>query len=531
MPWRFYTYMITNVMKQFVITASILVVVIAFGAAVKPLSSGSLLTAFDTMKYLLLAIVPMLQFALPFAGAFAVTICLHRMAQDNEFIAMSVSGQSYVRLLAPIVVFGLVLTIVVAVLVQSIIPIFMGKMAEALTKDLPRMLAFKIQQHAPFVEENLVIWAEEIHLSPNSDDDLMYLHHVAYAKLGNRGRAEMYLTASGAYVDVIRVENRTSMDVKAEEVTQWERSQDLGGTLRFTEETSLRDAIELPSFSNQSSTALTRSELINLKSNPSEYSTVSESAKRLQSNLIRLTFLDNVKKQLSTNKTITCSSKVSKRTLQIEADGLTGSKFVSPIKVTETPEIGEPRVYKPSSATIIIDQLENGEVDSITLQMSDVIVGVGRVNENEQEQLSFSELQFEGVEVPPFVQLGVSELLSIADNIDNTRIQKAAKNVRSMIESMYHHISGRIWQRWAVSVFPILIIILGSILAIRFLHCMPLSVYAKVFVPAVVALLLIFSGGQMVRDAKELAGLGVMWVGNVGLVLLILFHWSRLKRA
>jgi lipopolysaccharide export system permease protein len=530
MPWRFYTYMITNVLKQFVVTASILVVVIAFGAAVKPLSSGSLLNAFDTLKYLLLAIVPMLQFALPFAGAFAVTICVHRMAQDNEFIAMSVSGQSYARLLAPIIVFGLVLTIVVAILVQSIIPIFIGKMASAVAKDLPRMLAAKIQQHAPFVEDNLVIWAEDILLSPKGDDDLMYLQHVAYAKLGNNGRVEMYLTASGAYVDVIRVDDRTSMTVQAENVTQWEQAQDLGGTLRSTQETRLTDAIELPSITNQSSAALTRDELIDLKSNPSDYSAVSEEAMRLQSNLILLTFLDSIQKQFGSNNSMKCSSKVSKRTLQIEASGLKGSEFIPPITVIETPEIGETRVYKPSAASIVIVQLENGEVDAITLQMTDVIVGVGKVNENEQETLSFSELHIEGVEIPPFVELNVSELLAIADSSDNAKIQRASKNVRKVIESMHYHISGRIWQRWAVSVLPLLVIILGSILAIRFLQHMPLSVYARVFVPAVIALLLIFSGGQMIRDAKEFLGLSVMWVGNVGLVLMIWFHWSRLKQ-
>ena len=83
MPWRFYRYMLVDVLRQFAITAVILVIVISFGAAIKPLSSDVLLTGWDTMKYLSLAVIPMLQFALPFASAFAATITLHRMAQDN----------------------------------------------------------------------------------------------------------------------------------------------------------------------------------------------------------------------------------------------------------------------------------------------------------------------------------------------------------------------------------------------------------------------------------------------------------------
>ena len=54
MPWRFYRYMLVDVLRQFAITAVILVVVIAFGATIKPLSNGGLLTGWDTMKYLAL---------------------------------------------------------------------------------------------------------------------------------------------------------------------------------------------------------------------------------------------------------------------------------------------------------------------------------------------------------------------------------------------------------------------------------------------------------------------------------------------
>jgi hypothetical protein len=59
---------------------------------------------------------------------------------------------------------------------------------------------------------------------------------------------------------------------------------------------------------------------------------------------------------------------------------------------------------------------------------------------------------------------------------------------------------------------------------------MPLAVYAKVFAPAVVGRLLIFSGGQMVRDAQYFSGFTVMWIGNISLAVLILFHWNKLQK-
>ena len=188
MPKRFYKYLIIDVLKQFMITATILVVVIAFGAAIKPLSSDQLLSGWDTVKYLLLALVPMLQFAIPFAAAFATTIVLHRMSGDNEIIAIALSGQSYVKILAPIILFGAVLSLSLVLLTQLIIPKFVGMMASAMTADLPRMLARSIKQHTPFIQGDLVIWAEDIYLDPDNNEERMVLDHVAVAKRDRSGR-------------------------------------------------------------------------------------------------------------------------------------------------------------------------------------------------------------------------------------------------------------------------------------------------------------------------------------------------------
>ena len=106
-----------------------------------------------------------------------------------------------------------------------------------------------------------------------------------------------------------------------------------------------------------------------------------------------------------------------------------------------------------------------------------------------------------------------------------------AANLRRHISALDDHVAGRIGQRWAVSMLPFLAILLGSLLALRNAELMPLGVYARVFVPTVIALLLIFSGGQMIRDAREVAGFSVMWIGNIALAGLVIFHWLRLRVA
>ena len=530
MPWRFYRYMLADVLRQFAITAIILVVVIAFGAAIKPLSSDSLLTGLDTMKYLLLAIIPMLQFALPFAGAFAATISLHRMAQDNEFIAMAVCGQSYIRLLAPMALFGFVLTITVAILAQSVIPVFIGKMAQAMTSDLPRLLTNSIRQHTPFVQGDLVIWAENIYLDTNNNDDRMVLDHVAVAKKKNDGRAKMYFTASAAIVDVQRVDNQTSLFVETRDMTQWTGGLEGAGVLRGAREGRLTHAIDLPSLTKQRLTALTRSELLHLREHPTEYHYVQKAATDLKKAMIRNDFHHALLSKLKSDGSLTFIATMGGRQFIISSRGLEGFTFVQPITVNTIRLTGESSTLTPRNATLILDYSDTGEIESLTLQMQDVIVGAGEIGANQRGELVVPSLQVEGVEFPSLNDnQSMQDLLRTADVEPALTVKGAATNLRRHVAALDNHVAGRIGQRWAVSILPLLAILLGSLLAIRNPDEMPLGVYAKVFVPTIVALLLIFSGGQMIRDANELLGFTVMWVGNVALTALVLYEWLRLR--
>jgi len=522
--------MLADVLRQFAITAIILVIVIAFGAAIKPLSSDSLLTGWDTMKYLALALVPMLQFALPFAGAFAATIGLHRMAQDNEIKAMAVCGQSYVRLLAPMALFGLLLTLIVALLTQSIIPTFVGKMTVAMSSDLPRLLTNSIRQHAPFVQGNMIIWAEDIYIIQDGDQERMALEHMAVAKIDNSGKANMYLTAAAAVVDVQRINGQTSMLVKFNDSAQWTSNTDGSGLLRGAKEGRLTHPIDMPSLTKQRPSSLTRSDLLALRTNPRDYPKVNASALRLELTLAQVHFMDAVNNEFLKNRSIVCDAATGGREIRIEAKNMTNDIFLPPITVTSISGTGETRVLTPKSARFIVEQTESGGIDSVTLQMKNVIVGAGKVGENVRGELVVPSLRVRDVATESVIETSIPVLLSEAQANTTVAIKNATKALLHQLALMEGQIVGRIGQRWAVSLLSLLAIILGSLFAIRFSSDPPLSVYAKVFVPTVVALLLVFSGGQMVRDAREVTGFGVMWSGNIGLILLVVFHWMKLRR-
>ena len=139
-------------------------------------------------------------------------------------------------------------------------------------------------------------------------------------------------------------------------------------------------------------------------------------------------------------------------------------------------------------------------------------------------------LRIRGVTSDPIVAETIPELFLVAKENPSKKIQRSVNVLKHQLTLMEGQIIGRVGQRWAVSFLPLLAIILGSLFAIRFPSTPPLSVYAKVFVPTVIALLLVFAGGQMVRDARVVSGFSVMWSGNIGLTLLVLFSWMKLRK-
>jgi hypothetical protein len=452
------------------------------------------------------------------------------MAQDNEINAMAVCGQSYVRLLAPMALFGLLLTLIVALLTQTIIPSFVGKMTSAMSADLPRLLANSIKQHTPFVQGNMIIWAEDIFIIKDGDHERIALEHMAVAKIDKTGKANMYLTAAAAVVDVLRINDQTSMLLKFSDSAQWTSNADGSGLLRGAKEGQLTHPIDLPSITKQRPSSLTRTDLLALRLNPRDYPKVNAAAIRLESTLAQAHFMEAVHDEFMKNNSITCDAAAGGREINIEAKSMKNDFFLPPITVTSISGTGEKRVLTPKSARLIVEQTESGGIDSVTLQMKNVIVGAGEVGENVRGELVVPSLRVRNVATESVHVTSIPELLSEAQRNTANAIKNSAKALHHQLALMEGQIIGRIGQRWAVSLLSLLAIILGSLFAIRFSSDPPLSVYAKVFIPTVVALLLVFSGGQMVRDAREVAGFGVMWSGNIGLILLVVLNWMKLSK-
>lgn len=85
-PWILWLHTFWSLWRLLLLTTGVLVTVLAFAASIKPVASGELPAA-EAARFILLALLPMSAYALPFACAFASTLAYHRLATDLELTA------------------------------------------------------------------------------------------------------------------------------------------------------------------------------------------------------------------------------------------------------------------------------------------------------------------------------------------------------------------------------------------------------------------------------------------------------------
>ena len=110
------------------------------------------------------------------------------------------------------------------------------------------------------------------------------------------------------------------------------------------------------------------------------------------------------------------------------------------------------------------------------------------------------------------------------------RVRQRLKEVENVSNRLRWDIDARIQQRLAQSVTGPLLLVLGSLLAIRLRHATPLLVYLVAFLPAIADILLISGGEQSLRDGPSVSGYLLLWSGNFLLIFFCISAWWRLSR-
>jgi lipopolysaccharide export system permease protein len=548
MPWTIYRYILAEVLKLLVITTAVMVMVISFAAAIKPLSDG-LLGPMAMTKFVLYTAPTMLGFVLPFAGAFAATLVFLRMAVDNEIVACLAGGMSYRTILLPVFALGLVLMMGLFFLSNFVVPGFYRAAAQTLEDDLMTVMVSQLNENRPFRRGNVVLYADRATdlAPPHLPDQLVQpkryirLDHVAVGELNDEGTFKSDATAEEAHVLLFQHGDRSSITIRLFHPMRYDPiSGDLGGAARWD-----TDTIHLPSYFTDKPKFLSWPQLRRLHADTQRNQRVQEYKRDLIRVICRrklsLVLMDSLGAG-PLNRTVHLDGPRPGEIYELSAAKVTSQKQRLILQADGDQPIvlrsqGVGRRFEASGTTLTILDSEDVAQPTVALRMEDVRVVDMRSGATAQRaiytspRLSWPWPLF----AQPIAEISLSELIAeskrpvYADSYSIT--EAAARLVREQTRLLYR-IIGHLNERAASAIACLLLLLLGSTLSMLLKKQLPLVVFFWSFLLAIVALIIINSGQNMAGNTEipRPLSLGLLWSGDVLLLAVLAALYHRLAR-
>lgn len=549
MPWTLWKHMFVELAKLIALTTAVLVLVIAFAATVKPLADGKLTPA-EALRFMFLAIPPMLAYALPFSACFATTLGYHRLASDNELIAMKASGMSHRAILVPAVTMGLALAIGLAGLNEQVIPRFLRSMESMITRNLIQMMVRTMERGEAAEFADLEIYADRIRrIEPAEGSgviDQYIMQGVTALAFGDDRSVETDVAAQQAQLWLVPA---TVVGIDdSDQAVALMRFQDLvysdrGKLLRQEEFTTT--PVRVPSPFADDPKFLTFGELRSLKREPERMNWIDAQRMEVARRVAARDAIDAIVSGLRNQGSVALIDPLG-QTVLIRSQGLTdGSRRLLPargsnrveIEITHPDRAGSDRLAAESA---VID-VESPELDptrpidestlTFTLKLTDVLLrgaaGIDLAEDTGQTELP--ERVLRGLRpvrdaLDRLRPMPVAELLDAADESVRTYqsategIERAADHLREQIADLKREIVSKQQERAAMAFSCLVMVLTGAVTAMRLRDRLPLVVYLWAFFPALFTIIMINTGQQVMHKAGW-AGLPMLWGGVAVLVL------------
>lgn len=547
-PWTIWRSCFVELWRLAIMSSLVLVSILAFAATVRYIASGRL-GPVDALIFISMAMLPMLQFALPFAGGFAATLAYHRMAQDNELVAAGGGGVSHRALLVPSLVSGILLASVLFVLSSEVIPGFYQRMERMVFRDVSRIAHNSLNAGQSLRFRNHMVHADSVRrLGPDRERGIyerLSLTGVAAIELDDDGSILSESTASHAIIAFVQVAApiQTAPDAPTSpsvthitlDLRNAFRRQRDGNTLNFASLpvhwTEAQDFRDNPRY-------LSNSELARIPQNPDRLNHIDNMRRELASRVAEGEALRDIDQALRENGKVELSD-VDGRIYVLHAGGAEYNPVdhtceLHPVPGAETirieryhPQQGAARTgteYIARAATIRGDSVKNPLNRRVALSM--VLYdararGPGSEAAGERREVPFNRLIPETDPLSELLRHPSRELIAEvrdrhAAGFVDAPILKSAENLESRINRLDREVVSKLHERWAASAACLVMVVAGAVTAMRLGASLPLTVYLWSFFPALLAVITISMGQQMTQRVA-MGALAILW-GGVGIL-------------
>lgn len=545
MPWTLYRYFLRELLKLMAISVAVLVTMISFAAAIKPMSDG-LLSASAMLKFVGYSAPTMLGFALPFAGAFASTLVFTRMASDNEVVACSASGLSYAKILAPVAALGLVLTMGLFYLSNFVVPGFYRLASQTLENDLMSVLVTQLNQNRPFTEiDGYVLYADsavQMDAPPQTGATrFIQLTGVAVGELDEQDRVRADSTAKTANILLFQDNEGSRVTLKLLDAMRYQADV---GELEYSRSLPI-GPIDLPSPFSDDPKFRSWPELRQLYREPERYGEVGEAKTGLAREVAAAELRTSIREQLKAEHgggVVLAGSRQNYLLHSPSARTVGGALLLEsrpgrPVTVEYPAEGPFQRRMEAASASITIEPGERGLQPTASIELAEVRVfrvpGTEPMTEKQADTLPpmvwptpliDDEIDKQPMEV---LQAAAGHHYGKSRNVDAAR-----RELDRSIQKLWRKIVSQLHERAASALTCLMLLVFGAVLAMHLKGQLPLVVFFWSFMLAIVSIIIIHTGQNLASSTKVtvLAGLTVLWAGNAGMALAILVVYRRLAR-
>jgi len=553
------------------LTAVITCAVISFAATVKPLADG-LLEPADALSFMIVAMPPMLAYALPFAAGFGTTLSYHRYVNENAILAAHAGGISHRSLLAPAAISGLGCAILLGVLNEQVLPRLLRSMEQMVTKDVSSWVVRSVEAGRPIEFGGFSVVANSaISLGPDDATgafEVLRLRGVLVLQMDDetddQGEVRRIVTAEAsttqAHVWLVRASAERGAGDRGPVRDGVQAYIVLGETVaRFGGDISHSrfDTLELPpqfilgGFSN-SPKYLTFGELRRLRQNPRQIDAVEQRFNNLAFHLAELDMGVLLESQFRAYGYATVHDGLG-HTYVIRGSGVQRTESATLRILPETE--GQPievrrlesgRVTRWTAPRAEFRTALSGDQRSRILGLSLRLVrpaieaGPERGQIARREELTFADLRLEPDAPVQSIAakrqgMTVENILEEAENriaAGEPRAGALAGPTNELIQRLQRldrDITSKQHERMAMAASCLVNVMTGAIAAMRLRHVLPLIIYLWSFLPAL-AVLLTISGGQTLTSRSGDIGLVVLWGGVVSLAIASGVAYPGLRR-
>ncbi|MCC7146089.1 MAG: LptF/LptG family permease [Phycisphaeraceae bacterium] len=551
MPWIIYRYILRDLVKLFLLSASVLVSIMSVAAAIKPLSEG-LLRPEALPRFLFFTSPTMLQFAAPFAAAFAATAVFSRLKNDNEILACSVGGLSYRALLFPALFAGFVLTLGLFYSSNWWIPRFYHRQRQLLFSEDPQILLNLINRGQAFNLEDWVVYADSAQKADIPPQALaatipptqrLVLQGVAASRFDESEKLRAETTAQLADVFLFRHEDQTWVTMRLHNVMFFRPDE---GVLVASADFEVRRQRLLNALRDDPQ-FLTWPQLRRLADAPERFDRVASSRRDLYFSLVGEQILRDAQAQLKSDSHRGSLAMVASddRTYRLSTPRLDRRQDTLFLQATADRPVlmlyqvpgATRRTFEARTATLRVDQVDDPNPDvRLFLDLFDVSVIDPRTStRSSHSKQSFPLARWPTPVLPALAEASTADLIAFASRGDweqSATVRSALEDLRATISRLMHRAIAQLHDRAASSLSALLIILLAATFSLLQRGGPVLVTFFWTFLFTTASIICVEGGRELITrpDASIYPGLVVLWAGNLLLILAVLGGYVRLIR-